>query len=171
MADDLRAAITMGYRILQLDEMMVTKRTFPTCDWSKLRQNTHLDLSQTNTDPIAVLGAVSREKGVELVMTFPRSVNVPKFKVFLEELRARNPFDQICLVLDNLAVHRNQHAVGRMRELGFRWTFTPISSPEYNGGIESTWSQSKKWIKEQRLNAIVNKKEINLKEMVEKSFE
>ena len=72
-----------------LDEMMVTKSSFPTHDWSKLKTNTKMDMSWKNNEPIAVLGAVSREKGIEHVMTFRKSVNVPKFKVFLEELRTK----------------------------------------------------------------------------------
>jgi hypothetical protein len=90
-----------------LDEMMVTKSTHPTHDWSKVKTNTKFDKSWMNNEPIAVLGAVSREKGIELMMTFRKSVNVPKFKVFLEELRQKNPFDNMILVMDNLRVHRN----------------------------------------------------------------
>jgi hypothetical protein len=113
--DDLSAAIGWNYRVVMLDEMMITKRTFPTHDWAKLHSNTKMDWSQMNNEPVAVLGAVSRERGIELMMTFPKSVNVPKFKIFLEELRRKNPLDNIILVMDNLAVHRNQEAVGRMR--------------------------------------------------------
>lgn len=116
LADDLNSAILWNYRIIMLDEMMITKRTFPTHDWSKLHSNTMMDWSQMNNEPIAVLGAVSREKGIELMMTFRKSVNVPKFKIFLEELRNRNPLDNIILVMDNLAVHRSQESVGRMRD-------------------------------------------------------
>jgi hypothetical protein len=40
-----------GFRIVQLDEMMVTKRTFPTHAWSLPGHNMELDLSQINTEP------------------------------------------------------------------------------------------------------------------------
>ena len=60
-----------------------------------------------NTGAISVLAAVSRERGIELVMNFPRSVNISKFKVFIEELRRINPFDSMMLIMDNLSVHRN----------------------------------------------------------------
>ena len=53
--------------------------------------------------PIAIILAVSRENGLELIQTHPRSINAMKFKSFLEELRARNPFDDILLVMDNLS--------------------------------------------------------------------
>ena len=116
LAEDVRSAHLQSFRILYCDEMMVTKRSIPKSDWSLKYKNTGLDFNQLNNGAIAVLAAVSREKGVELVMTFKRSVNVPKFKVFLEELRRRNPFDSMLIVFDNLAVHRHQHVLQSMEE-------------------------------------------------------
>lgn len=79
---------------------MITKSTFPTNEWSRKYENVCIDLSKTNTSPIAIVCGVSREKGVELMMTFPKSINIPKFKVFLEELRRKNPFDDIIIQMD-----------------------------------------------------------------------
>ena len=115
-----------------------------------------MDLSKTDTRAIAVVGAVSREKGIECLMTFKESITISKFKVFLEELRNCNPFDNILLVMDNLAVHKSNHVKDRMEELGFKWAWTPAYSPQYNGGIEETWSMAKKIIKAKRLNLILN---------------
>ena len=86
-------------------------------------------------------------------MQFPKSVNIPKFKVFLDELRILNPFDNMLIIMDNLKVHKNQYSVERMNELGFRWAWTPRYSPQYNG-IEEVWSMSKSYVKKKRLNAI-----------------
>ena len=133
--------------------MMVTKRSVASHDWAKKRCNAQYDFSLVNGTPIAVLGAVSREKGIDLMMTFPKSINVTKFKVFLDELRRINPFDNILIMMDNLAVHRNKSVRERMDELGFRYAWTPRYSPQYNG-IEEVWSLSKRYIKKERLNAI-----------------
>jgi transposase len=86
-----------------------------------------------------VIGAVSREAGINLIMTFPKSINAKKFKVFLEELRNKYPFNNMVLVLDNLSLHKSKLSVERMNELGFRHCWTPPYSPEYNG-IEEVWS-------------------------------
>ena len=86
-------------------------------------------------------------------MVFKRSVNVSKFKIFLEELRSAWPFDDMLLCMDNLSVHRNVEVRERMEELGFRWCFTPRYSPAYNG-IEEVWAASKAYIKKERLNRI-----------------
>ena len=170
LQDDLRSALLLGFRVVQIDEMMVTRRTFPTHDWAKLRSNTSLDLGQMNTAATAVIGAISREMGVELMMQFPKSVNVMRFKIFLEELRRKYPYDNMILVMDNLAVHRSQHTVERMNELGFRYAWTPRYSPQYNG-IEEVWSMSKRYIKEERLNRILRGEKMNMHELISESFD
>ena len=123
-----------------------------------------------NTSATAVIGAISREKGVELMMKFPKSINVMRFKILLEELRCRNPYDNMILVMDNLAVHRSQHTVERMNELGFRYAWTPRYSPQYNG-IEEVWSMSKRYIKGERLNRILKGEKLDMNELINKSFE
>ena len=62
-------------------------------------------------------------------MTFKKSVNIPKYKIFLENLRSAYPFDDILLVQDNLSAHRSIEAQERMDELGFRYAYTPRYSP------------------------------------------
>ena len=60
-----------------------------------------------DTGALAVVAAISREQGVEAAMIFPKSLNVSRFKIFLEELRSRHPFDDIMICMDNLSVHKN----------------------------------------------------------------
>ena len=112
-----------------LDECMCTKTTMPTHVWTLPHTNESLDKSNTNMRPIAIVLAISREKGLELIQTYPRSINAMKFKSFLEELRARNPFDDILLVMDNLSLHKSRAMKERMDELGFMYSYTPTYSP------------------------------------------
>ena len=42
---------------------------------------------------------------MDLVMLFNRSIDRDKFRVFLQEIRDRYPFDDIALYMDNLRVH------------------------------------------------------------------
>ena len=148
---------------------MVTRTTIPKLDWTLKHQNSEVDYSQLNRDPIAIIAAVSRERGLELEMQFPKSVNVTKFKVFLDELRRINPYDNILLIGDQLRVHLNHTVKERIDDLNFRYSNTPRYSPNYNG-IESVFSMVKDSIKKQRLHAIVNKKRVNLNYMVRKAF-
>ena len=105
--------------------------------------------------PIAIILAVSRENGLELIQTHPRSINATKFKCFLDELRNRNPFDDILLVMDNLSFHKSRAMKERMDELGFMYTYTPTYSPQYNG-IEEVIGIGKQMVKKKRLEMLLN---------------
>ena len=82
-------------------------------------------------------------------MQFKQSVNIPKFKVFLEELRAKNFFDDICIYFDNLSIHRSNAIKERMDELSIAYIFGPNASPEMNA-VEYVFSQSKAYVKKKR---------------------
>ena len=84
--------------------MVVSKQTIATHDWSRPHENSQYDLGLIDTTPVAVIGAVSREFGLEHFMLFEKSINIPKFKVFLEELRhtGEERFDQALLVFIGL---------------------------------------------------------------------
>ena len=112
---------------------------------------------------------MSEQLGDDLVMLFKKSVNKQKFLVYLDELRRRYFFDDICLYLDNLSVHKSREAIDRMDELGIAYIFSPVYSPDYNP-VEYVFSMAKRDIKERRLKAIINKEEIDLWEMIKNSF-
>ena len=80
--------------------------------------------------------------GTDLTMLFDFSVDMKKFKVYLYELRRRYFFDDICIYLDNLSVHRSNDVKQTMDELGFAYIYSPIYSPDYNP-VEYVFSQAK----------------------------
>ena len=84
-------------------------------------------------------------------MTFPKSVNIDKFKIFLENYRAKYPYDDVAFHLDNLGVHRSKVSRERMDELGIEQIYVPPYSPWLNGGIEETWSIGKGAIRRERM--------------------
>ena len=88
------------------------------------------------------------------MLQFNKAVNIERFKVWLDELRARYFFDDICLVMDNLAVHRSKAAIERIDELGFEYVFTPAYCPDANP-IESVFSIFKGELKKQRIKWIL----------------
>ena len=77
--------------------------------------------------------AVSWEYGVDHVEIYNNSINKKKFKIFLDNLRIKFPFEDIILIMDNLSVHKSNDVKERMNELGFLYTWTPVYSPQYNG--------------------------------------
>ena len=117
----------------------------------------------------AVLFAISREAGVELVQVHDKSINKQKFKQFLDELRAKNPFLDMMLIMDNLKLHKSKDTKERMDELGFLYTYTPIYSPQYNG-IEEVIGIGKRAVKKRRLQLILENKQENLRNVIMEEF-
>ena len=72
-----------GFRVIYIDESMVTKSTIATHEYSVKNENYSIDLKQYGKETIAVIAGISRENGIDHVLTFNASVNIPKFKVFL----------------------------------------------------------------------------------------
>ena len=79
-------------------------------------------------------------------MLFDDSVNIEKFKFFIEELRAKYFLDHICLYMDNLSVHKSHAVRDRLDELGIGYIYSPVYSPDFNP-IESVFSIAKGYIK------------------------
>ena len=58
-----------------------------------------------------------------------KSINKKKFKMFLEQLRQLNFYNDVMLVMDNLSLHKSGDIKERMNKLGFQYTYTPAYSP------------------------------------------
>ena len=129
LIQDVRMAIERGCRIIQLDECCVTKSTIPKATWSAKNENHLLDFKQLRCEVKAILCAVSRENGLDFLDVYRHSITKIKFKLFLEGLRRKFPFDNILLVMDNLNLHKSNEVKDRMDELGFLYTYTPAYSP------------------------------------------
>ena len=167
MAQQLKVMTQRGFRIVYLDETMVTTKTIPTHEWSGVKHQIQVDQQHYGRKAIAVLAGVSQERGVDLMMQFEKSVNIEKFKVWLDELRARHFHDDICLVLDNLSVHRSHAAIDRIDELGFEYVFTPAYCPDANP-IESVFSMFKARLRKERIACILHEKTYLIPQAIER---
>ena len=163
-------ALDMHRKIVQVDEFMVTKKTWLTHEWSLPKTNLQLDQSRAFNEAYAVILAVSRERGVELVDIHKKSITKKKFKFFLERLRQLNYYNDILLVMDNLSLHRAADMKERMQELGLHYAYTPVYSPQYNG-IEEVIGMGKRAVKKRRLELIQRGEEENLEEIIREAFE
>jgi len=150
--------------------MMVTKRTMPTHEWAAKYDNIKVSYDQFANQTIATIAAISAERGVDHIAMYRDSVNVDKFKLFLQELRDKYFFDDICLYMDNLSVHRSKVTKERMNELGFGYIFGPSYSPDLNP-IESVFSIAKSYIKKERLRAIASGEEVDIWKIIRESFD
>ena len=100
------------------------------------------DLGHLQEPTLAVLAAISKEKGQEHYRIFENSVNIQKFKQYLQELRNLNGEEKIALFMDNLSAHRSEKSKVEMGRLGFRCIFNVPYSPEFNP-IEFVFSKVK----------------------------
>ena len=121
-----------GYRVIYIDEICFTRSMVPKTEYSAKGKNMAADLVHLKEPTLAVLSAISKEKGQEHFMIFDDSVNVTKFKKYLQELRDKNGDDKIALFLDNLSAHRSEKSKVEAARLGFRFIFNVPYSPEYN---------------------------------------
>ena len=103
-------------------------------------------------------------------MCFPSSVDVAKFKIYLDELRQKYFFDDICIYMDNLSAHRSKIARDHLDELSIPYIFNPPYSPDFNG-IESVFSIVKSQIKKARLEKILKGQTVDILYEIKKSFE
>ena len=139
-------------------------------EWALPGENVNLDLAKINEPCLALLAAISKGKGREHSKVFPKSVNVPKFKEWLRELRERNGDDKICLFLDNLSSHRSEKAQKFMKELGFKYIFNLPYAPEYNP-IELVFSQLKHKFKALRAQKLVGLRQVPHETLVTLAWE
>ena len=126
------------FRVIQLDECLITKNTLPTHAWTLPKTNIRIDQRESYTKAKAIIVAVSREYGLDHIEVFNNSITKRKFKLFLDNLRSKYFMDDILLIMDNLGLHKSAEVKERMNELGFLYTYTPVYSPDFNGGVEST---------------------------------
>ena len=101
-----------------------------------------VDEAKLNEPTLALLSAISKEKGHEHYKIFDKSVNVAKFQEWLTELRAKNGDDKICLFMDQLSAHTSDRAKKHMKDLGFRYVYNVSYSPSWNP-IELVFSKVK----------------------------
>ena len=109
------------------------------------------------------------EMGIDHMMLFDKSVNKKKFWLYLQELRDKWPFDDICIYMDNLPIHTGKETKARMDELGFEYVYGPAYSPDFNG-IESVFSMVKAQVKRRRWQAIRNGAPFDIKKEMWRAF-
>ena len=132
---------------------MITKSTIPTHDYHLPYHRVAISHQALNERAIATIAGVSQQRGVDLVMSFYDSIDIPKFKIYLDNLRDKYFFDDICIWMDGFTVHRSNIIKERMDELGFVWIQNPGYSPDYNP-IKAVFSIYKNKLKRARMKAI-----------------
>ena len=72
---------------------------------------------------IAVIAAISADKGVDLIMMFDKAVSRFEFVEFLYEIRKQNSDATINMFLDNLTAHKTNEVTVACEELAIKTIF------------------------------------------------
>jgi len=118
-----------GYRFVYIDETMFTRKTVAEAEWALPGQNMTINEARLKEPTLAVLAGISMERGHEHYRIYPKSVDIPKFKEWLRELKEKTGTDKICIFMDQLNVHTSNESKDVMRDLGFRWIYNVSYSP------------------------------------------
>ena len=168
MKRQITMATNDGYRLVYLDETMFTRKTLRLEEWSKPKENVRVDEALLKEPTLALLSAISKERGQEHFRIFPMSVNSAKFWEWLEELREKNQGDKIALFMDQLSCHVSDDSKKKMRELGFRWIYNVSYSPQWNP-IELVFSKLKGEFKKLRMRKLLGLTQESHEALIEKA--
>ena len=83
-------------------------QTMPKLEWQMKKTTLKVDPREYHKKTVASVAAISHEKGSELILSYEKSIDRPKFIRFLKKLRQLNPFAKLAIFLDRLAVHRSK---------------------------------------------------------------
>ena len=129
--EKVKTLMEQGYDIVFLDETMVTRSTLPKLEWSLPGANVSYDTRDLYVQTTALLAGISMKKGVDFWMTFPRSVNIEKFKQYLKGLRKARKDEKIAVFMDQLAVHRSAEVRALLDNMGIPYVYNVSYSPDY----------------------------------------
>jgi hypothetical protein len=96
---NLQDYLSRGYLVIYLDEFCTTKLTIPTHDWSPPNATFEIDYKLFHKKTLASIVGIS-VNGPELVMTFEKSVDSPKFIQYLRALRHKYPNEKLVCFFD-----------------------------------------------------------------------
>jgi transposase len=151
--------------VIYVDELMTTKSTMPTHEWTPRGKVFQTDYKLYHTRTVASIVGISIENGPELVMSFNKSVNAEKFIEYLRALRALHPDKKLALFFDQLRVHTAKLCKPVYEELDIKWMHNSSYSPNFNG-VEGAISVMKVKIKRERLRALALNKDIDLDQVI-----
>ena len=101
--DQISFHLAHGFRIIYIDEVLVTKSTIQSKEFNLPYSRTEIPQASLNERTIATIVGVSKERRVDLAMSFNDSVSIPEFKIYIERLRQKCFLEDICIYFDNLS--------------------------------------------------------------------
>ncbi len=154
LSENLAQARKEGRKLIYLDEIVFSKRSFLGIDWSRTNQHIHVDQQQIYQGYRATIAACSEERGIEHIQTHNQAIDSQDFIRYLRMLKLGNP-GRVALLMDQLPVHRSNDVRAVCEELDLTRIFNVSYSPEFNP-IEGVFSQVKRTYCRERLHQLAN---------------
>ncbi len=154
MALKIKECDSDGFKIVYIDETMFTRKAIHTEEYCLPSQNIEIQQKALNETTKALLMGISFEDGLEYSQIYEKSVDIPKFLDYLENLKKANKGQRIAVFMDNLSVHTSKISKEKMNDLGMRYIYNVPYSPDFNP-IEMCFSVLKNTFKKLRMNNLV----------------
>lgn len=125
----LKSAIARKLKIIWVDEIMFTKTTNLSHEWSKRTKNVHVPCEAMGTRYTAVIAAISEGCGFEYIELHDRAIDENLFSAFLYNLHAINKKNKIVVVMDNLGAHKTDLTMRQLKMLNIEYILNVPYSP------------------------------------------
>ena len=125
----LKSAIARKLKIIWVDEIMFTKTTNLSHEWSKRTKNVHVPCEAMGTRYTAVIAAISEGCGFEYIELHDRAIDENLFSAFLYNLHAINKKNKIVVVMDNLGAHKTDLIMRQLKMLKIEYILNVPYSP------------------------------------------
>lgn len=102
----MKSAIARKLKVIWVDEIMFTKTTNLSYEWSKRTKNVHVPCEAMGTRYTAVIAAISEGNGFEYIELHDTGIDENLFSAFLYNLHAINKKNKVVVVMDNLRAHK-----------------------------------------------------------------
>ena len=167
--EGLRQAIKNKAKLIFLDEIVFSKTTLQTQDYSPSYNSFKIDQKKIYTGYLCAIAAISEEDGLVNVKIEDRAVDTYSFGKYLKKLRDKFKNERLAVWLDLLPSHIANDTKDLFDELKIQYILNPGYSPEFNP-IESCFSVVKSHFKKEKLHCLVNEIDIDYKKLIHKSF-
>ena len=120
-----------GIPVVFLDESCLTTKTLPTHQWMSKYSNVELNEKKLNVKTLAFVVAISEDKGLVSIKTYPRSLDQYNFIEFLKVVKSKYGDQRFAVYLDSASFHKAKSVKKYAEENDIELLFAPLYSPEY----------------------------------------
>jgi len=154
LKSDVSKITDAGEELIFLDECLFNQRHVLNKAWMLKGFNVQPEVMWPASKCVAVLAAISSERGLVHYMCRERSIKSSDYCEFLDDLRRKSGERTLHILLDNCKVHRSKASMQQARALGFHLIWNVPYCPQYNA-IEYFWAVVKHKFKAKALAILI----------------